>query len=165
LLNNEQLLEDILDIDKKELHITQVAPLNRMGLPKDAISYLKLPLPLNHKNPLSKLKSIRLAIILAFSNPPVPDSCLFFSFESTCGDSYISDISNHDMQNYYSDMRHILVNNYSLKGVGFGEGNITKDFVVNFKGYFKPYSIEEVKTILYIYNNPIEFKDNYLHVA
>ena len=167
MLNNEQLLEDILDIHKKTLHIALIAPYNRVGLSKDAISYLKLPLPPNYQNPVGilaprNLKFIRLAVLLGFSDNPLIPSCLIFSFESTCGGSYISDISNHDMQNYHSDIRRILTNNYSFKEIKFEEDNLTKDFITNFEA--KRYSIEEVKTILYVYSNPITFKDNYLQV-
>ena len=144
-----------------------------MGQEKDAISYLKLPLPHNYKNPLSRLKSIRLtALLVVGTNPMVVHdykdhsvpSGLIFSFESTCGDSYVSDISTYDMGNYYNDLQNILSDNYSFKNVMFSEDNINTDFTVDLRKTLKPYSIEELKTILYVYSNPIGFENNYLKV-
>ena len=173
MLNNNLLFEDSIDINKKELCIKEVAPRDRMGQEKNAISYLELPLPPNYKNPISRLKSIRLtALLVVCTNPMIVHdykdhsvpSGLIFSFESTCGDSYISDISTYDMGNYYSDLQYILSNNYSFKDVIFSEDNITTGFTIDLLKILKPYSIEEIKTILYIYNNPIGFKNNYLKV-
>jgi len=88
LLNNNLLFEDSIDINKKELCIREVAPRDRMGQEKNAISYLELPLPPNYKNPISRLKSIRLTALLVVGTNPmivhdykdhsVPSGFIFF---------------------------------------------------------------------------------------
>jgi hypothetical protein len=70
----------------------------------------------------------------------------------------------YDMQNYYNDVEYILVNNYNFNNIVFSGGNIRKDFTADLQPQYKPYSIEEIRTILFVYNNPIELKDGYLQV-
>jgi len=161
-----------VDINRMKLVITEVAPFDRMGQPKDAINYVELPLPSSYTDPLGKLKSIRLAVFLLvagsmpikthYTDHSVP-SGLIFSFESSRGDSDLSTISTYDMQNYYNDIEYILANNYNLKNIIFSENSFTKDFFVDLKPYIKPYSIEEIRTILFVYSNPIKLEDNYLY--
>jgi hypothetical protein len=91
-------------------------------------------------------------------------SGLVFTFESSNGNSDLRSISTYDMQNYYNDIEYILRNNYNFDNIVFTEGNITKNFTTDLQFFCKPYSIEEIRTILFVYNNPIEFKDGYLQV-
>jgi hypothetical protein len=166
--------DNLIRINKMELYLTEVAPQDWQGQVRYAINYVKLPLPLSYTNSVSKLKSLRLAVFLIVAND-MPASThytnhllpsgLVFSFESSNGNSDLGNISTYDMQNYYSDIKHILINNYSFNNIIFTEDNITKDFTFDLQLHLcKPYSIEEIRTILFVYNNPIVLKDGYLQV-
>jgi len=155
------------------LVITEVAPHDLQGQDRDAINYIRVPLPLNYNRSLSKLKSLRLAVLLIVANDmpnqthyndhSIP-SGLIFTFESSNGNSDLRSINARDMQSYYSSLKYILKNNYNLKNIIFRESNITKNFITDLQPYCKPYSIEEIRIILFVYNNPIELKDHYLQV-
>jgi hypothetical protein len=156
-----------------QLFLTEVAPQDCQGQVRDAINYVKLPLPPSYTNSASNLKSLRLAVFLIIVNgTPEPThytdhlvpSGLVFSFESSNGNSDLRSIGTYDMQNYYNDIEYILINNYNFNNIIFTGGNITKDFTIDLELHCKPYSIEEIRTILFIYNNPIELKDGYLQV-
>ena len=165
--------DNLIRINKVELYLTDVAPQDCQGQMRHAINYIRLPLPLSHTNSGSKIKSLRLAVFLIVVNSmfeithhtdhQIP-SGLVFSFESSNGNSDLRSISTYDMQNYYSDIKYVLKNNYNFNNIIFTESNVTKDFVVNLGPRYKPYSIEEIRTILFVYNNPIELKDGYLQV-
>ena len=154
-----------------QLFLTEVAPQDCQGQVRDAINYVKLPLPSSYTNSPSNLKSLRLAVFLIIVNSiPEPThytnhlapSGLVFSFESSNGNSDLRSIGTYDIQNYYNGIEHILINNYNFNNIVFTRGNITKDFTIDSELRCKPYPIEVIRTILFIYNNPIELKDSYL---
>ena len=156
-----------------QLFLTEVAPQDCQGQVRDAINYVKLPLPSSYTNSSSNLKSLRLAVFLIIVNSiPEPThytdhlvpSGLVFSFESPNGNSDLRSIGTYDIQNYYNDIEYILINNYNFNNIIFTGGNITKGFTIDLELRCKPYPIEEIRTILFIYNNPIELKDGYLQV-
>ena len=94
-----------------QLFLTEVAPQDCQGQVRDAINYVKLPLPSSYTNSSSNLKSLRLAVFLIIVNSiPEPThytdylapSGLVFSFESPNGNSDLRNISTYDIQNYYN---------------------------------------------------------------
>lgn len=87
-----------------------------------------------------------------------------FSFESTHNSWNMEEISDYDMQSYYQDIEYIILNCYTLSN--FKQWNTThfKRFECSLLSANLLNSIETIKLVLYTYQNPIEFKDNYLRV-
>jgi len=87
-----------------------------------------------------------------------------FSFESTHNSWNIEEISDYDMQSFYQDIEYIILNCYTLNS--FKQWNTThfKRFECSLLSANLLNSIETIKLTLYTYQNPIEFKDNYLRV-
>ena len=110
--------DNLIRINKMQLFLTEVAPQDCQGQVRDAINYVKLPLPPSYTNSASNLKSLRLAVFLIIVNSMlelahytghlVPLG-LVFSFEPSNGNYDLRSISTYDMQNYYNDIKYILI--------------------------------------------------------
>ena len=71
-------------------------------------------------------------------------------------------VNDCDTLNYCEDIRSVLYNTYSLPNVTFTEELGMQIFRANLNTYDKEYSLLEVKNLLFIYNNPMRYVDNYI---
>ena len=87
-----------------------------------------------------------------------------FVFESTNYRWSIGEISDYDMQNLYQDLEFIILNSYTLSSFKQSNSPNFKSFECSLASANFLNSVETIKLALYMYQNPIEFKDNYLKV-
>ena len=87
-----------------------------------------------------------------------------FVFESTNHRWSIDIISDYDMHNLYQDMEFIILNSYALSSFKQSNSPNFKSFECSLVSANSLHSIETIELALYVYQNPIEFKDNCLKV-
>ena len=68
------------------------------------------------------------------------------------------------MQNLYQDLEFIILNSYTLSSFRQSNSPNFKSFECSLASADSLNSVETIKLALYMYQNPIEFRDNYLKV-
>ena len=140
------------------LIFTENSPLSRgMCESTNSISSIILPLPIQYKNTQSSIKCFRLCTCIYLEL-----NLILFTLDPIYSNPYISRVNNCDTLNYREDIRGILYNIYNLSNVAFTEELGMQIFRSNLNTYDKEYSLLEVKSLLFIYNNPIRYVNNYI---
>ena len=140
------------------LMFTEISPLSRgMCESTNSISSIILPLLVQYKNTQSSIKCFRLCTCI------YPElNLILFTLDPIYLNPYISRVNDCDTLNYCEDIRSILHNTYDLPNVTFTEELGMQIFRSNLNTYDKEYSLLEIKSLLFIYNNPIRYVDNYI---
>jgi hypothetical protein len=153
----------------------EVSPLSPVSeFPNEGINSIIIPLPNKYTVIETKMKSFRLCTRMHLSsnlwkrtsyNDYDEISEIHFNIEPSCNNYSLDEINNYDMSNYYTDITHILDVTYGFTNVKFIDRGSQKIFAVDLSLLCTPYSLLEIKTLLHVYNNPIECKGNYLSVS
>ena len=137
---------------------TEISPLSQgMCESRNSISSILLPLPIQYKNTQSSIKCFRLCTCIHLEL-----NLILFTLDPIYLNPYISRINDCDTLNYCEDIRSVIHNTYSLPNVTFTEELGMQIFRSNLNTYDKEYSLLEIKSLLFIYNNPIRYVNNYI---
>ena len=137
---------------------TEISPLSQgMCESRNSISSILLPLPIQYKNTQSSIKCFRLSTCIHLEL-----NLILFTLDPIYLNPYISRINDCDTLNYCEDIRSVIHNTYSLPNVTFTEELGMQIFRSNLNTYDKEYSLLEIKSLLFIYNNPIRYVNNYI---
>ena len=115
-------------------------------------------------------KTIRLKTSLYLTSGPTcqpnakESSKVEFEFISSNVTFYMDQLKEADMQKYYDDLRFILYNEYGFNNLKHSIRQYGNQFYFNFNSDNYRYWLEEFQLILYMYKNPVEFKNNSLQV-
>jgi hypothetical protein len=121
------------------------------------INSIVLPPPITDKNTHKNIKCFRLCTRM------YPEtSKIFFVLEPIFTNPINSKVNDYVMSNYFEDIRSIIRNVYGLHDIVFTQEYGMSIFEAKLNSSTREYSLSDVKTLLFIYNNPIRYTNNYL---
>ncbi len=162
-----------INSDTPLLDFNIATPRDKFLIWNEGIHCIDIPLPKTTDISPAISTEVRLRTAVHLSKGPTVEpnpvkggepNLIIFRFESTNYKWNVFSLNNHDIDHYFSDIKSIIEDDYGFSGFTYEESPSGKEFLLELSLYAPIYSVEEFKFILYVYKNPIEFKNNYLQV-